>query len=426
MRFKNKIAALIFCFLVFPIISKASFNTGEMGPFAVLQIKGKDVSGFIGKSISDFRMIRWSQNGFEAIPFQVDLKSEKDAYILPGDPDDSRNVLNPNDEIAVMGFDLGAIANESAMEIFEGLVYRLEMTGPFNQKMFAYFTSDSRWPISPRHYVAYDHKSRIASGVNYRIGVTNGNEGLTELVEVNGINIIDRLKLRARASILFEKLQFVRTENDVIANLKTRKVGPVRILRRIDFRVRVALGLTSPTIERLSITYPFHMLFPNDLKVPFRPDSLFSSIKVEALYDFNPKVRGAKLDCPYCGNGFIVDGKPDDASSLKGKYPKWFTLHGDFGTLFASVKVDDPTALKLPVVKFAVYEDDINDPDPPEGYPGKFGMFGYRLEKMEKIPRGIYSFLVIMGFPPEYPPEGGAHLYKDLYGPFIVNVCQVK
>jgi len=378
----------------------------------VFEFSAEKCPWFIGAPIDGIRVISYGEKGWSAIPFQIDRRDKNGEYLFPGDPNSTRVNLESKDEFVIQGDDLGQEAPADELRKLKG-VLEIKVTRG-HRAAFAYIGYFSI-AKSGKDYIRFD---KATSGIitdYYVVGCHPTNHSFFSEIKMGGVDHLDRVKLRARASLFFGSLNIERTEKDISGRPVEVIDGPVRVLQRIEYKVRIIKGIHSPTLSRVTKSYRAVYLIPNRMRVPFSLDSIFTSLSSIAAFDFTPEISGARIYCAQCGQGFTVNGKMDSHEfSDTGVGSQSAALCSKYGAMIMSVKTTDKVD-KLPFEAGGIYIDDRNDLDPPEDIPGKFGWFGYELKGLHKIPKGNYNFFMALLFPKECPGSDNIENFANQY-----------
>jgi hypothetical protein len=156
---------------------------------------------FLGAPISQIFVYAQTGAGLRPIPFQIDEVNAAGDYVSSED-----NLIDANDEIALLGADLGplATASPSATLPIEPNFYRIEVSDPDNpaRKEYAYIVRSTRISqTSPQDYVSYDEGTRTIEAATYTQTYSAEFAGVEALTLFGGADILDRTKLRIRARV---------------------------------------------------------------------------------------------------------------------------------------------------------------------------------------------------------------------------------
>lgn len=390
----------------------------------VVQFKSDQVKRYLGCRISDLRVASYQGSELVSIPFQVDRVNEKGEYSFPGDLEFNRNSLAAKDEFVIQGDDFGKRAPGDVLaKLGDVLEIKVEKE---NQTAYAYLGLLDI-PLSEEDYISYDPLTNRIQTPFYTLAGHPHNSSFYSEVIIGGVDFIDRAKLRATATLFFGKIKLTRTEEDIVGVHAGAVDGPVRVLRKIHYRVRIVGDIQSPTLTRITKSYKAVNDLPNNLSVPFNLDYVFTDLGGVAAFDFSPQIKGAKIYCSTCGEGFVVNGKMDSFERHDtGQGSRNFSLCAEAGTVIMAVRLSGLVE-ELPIETKGVFTDDMNEMDPPEDVPGKFGMFGYQLTNLHKVPKGKYEFHAYLLFPEKCPGKGGSKKEADRYlGPYKLQFSNLN
>jgi hypothetical protein len=418
--------ALLIAVLSVLIAPAPSFSAEKDGfsRLTVAAFKAEKVPSFQDTPIDSLRVLRYRNNNFESIPFQLDRMDLENKYLFPGDPGATRELLKPEDEFVLQGDDLGQRAPGELRRQLTGTVEISVSRGEITR--WAYLGVFDV-PKNPKDYVDFDTEKNSVVSDCYAISGHPENPSFYNELIIGGQDHIDRVKLRAYATLFFGKLKIERNEEDIRGEGAGVIDGPIRVLRRIKYSVRILAGIHSPTLTRVTHSYRAVNDLPNEMNVPFKLDSVFDDLHSVAYIDFDPAIGGARLFCPTCEDGFTVNGKMEPHEKPEVDLgSRNFSLCSKFGSMTFAVWLYGPT-LTVPVGTRGFFQDRMDVPDPPEELEGKYGVFGWGMKDLHKVPKGRYSFHAILLFPEQCPGKGKSKAIADEYlAPYRVDAVRIE
>ena len=183
--------------------------------------------------------------------------------------------------------DLGERAKPDA--VLPSGAFEIEMRDPLGgPARYAYIATDAHPILSPLHYVDYDAAKNSIDTDHYRFGYTRGvpsDYAPQSRKHENGPNLLDRFKIRVRATVL-KFFHFNVNEDKVDNRLLAWKVGPVRVVRLLTHSVRVVFGIRSPEVTNYDFFYRDCVENPFKVRFPWVPRILFGDIQVRMDLDF--------------------------------------------------------------------------------------------------------------------------------------------
>jgi len=216
----------------------------------------------------------------------------------------------------------------------------------------------------------------------------------------NGVDIFDRLKIRPRIKMLFGAVTLKFKEESLCCNMMAWKVGPVRLIRRMEQYVKLPGGHKSLRVISDIAYYETVNSVPVLFNVPFKLDTVISSAVIRIGTEYTKGATGSIAMNSENPKGFLVDGKMDDGEEKFNPHvDKWRILYGDFGS-FLCRTVFTPEILKHVKITQGII-DDAARVDPPEEEPGAYG-FMYQDWDITNLPRGSYNLFLEFYFPSFY------------------------
>lgn len=360
----------------------------------VITVPGNALRPLSGWPVERLGVLACGPDSCRPIPMQVDERDAAGAWVLDRGPqpgsDSPAALLDDNDVLLFMADDCGRAAD--AGELPHGAVaMRVIVTDPLSSiERWAYVVGyDRPAPRAERSYVDYDAAADRFTGARVRMGFRDGVP--TYLALDDGTNLLDRLKVRAAASVFWGWLRFSRSEDDLSTELVGWHAGPIRIIRHQKQRVRLGWGIRSPTFRSYTYFYRDFAELPVGLRLNFPPTYFFSDIVIEVVLDFRD-LDGWRLDLPRrserlrigeIDGGVVADlNRADDTT---------FALVGDRVTL---VQMFGVSASLDPVSKRFIYRDTAQ-PHAPEDVAGEHPGVGYALEDWEAVGAGEHGLTAV-------------------------------
>ncbi len=285
----SSISQIIFSILAVLAIPSASVASPRT--WQPLIIKGSQLPQLCKRPLNQFEVFARRDGRLVAIPFQIDQINSDGNYVLPEGPESTApshpDVLDAKDEIVMMIADLGERAKPGAA--LPAGAFEIAMSDPLGgPTRYAYIAIDAHPALSPLHYVDYDAAKNTVDTDHYRFGYTRGvpsDYAPQSHQHENGPNLLDRFKIRVRATVL-KLFHFNVNEDKVDNRLLAWKVGPVRVVRLLTHSVRVVFGIRSPEVTNYDFFYRDCVENPFKVRFPWVPRVLFGDIKVRMDLDF--------------------------------------------------------------------------------------------------------------------------------------------
>ena len=103
----------------------------------------------------------------------------------------------------------------------------------------------------------------------------------------SGENILDTLLVNGCFKMFFKALRVCLDLNKIRSDAPTYQLGPVLLHRRTYNHIPLGMGLKSPSLVSDGWYGDGYCHAPLLVKIPFRLDTVFSSVKLEAGTDYN-------------------------------------------------------------------------------------------------------------------------------------------
>ncbi|MBZ0252431.1 MAG: hypothetical protein K8I02_03745, partial [Candidatus Methylomirabilis sp.] len=270
-------------------------------------------------------------------------------------------------------------------------------------------------PRSAEDLVAYDPKNQSVVAREYKLRfdprIPVGWDVL-HFKEEDGSwtpNVLDRVKILIKASVLWGLMDAEKTEEDIHLRVLAWKDGPVRAIRRQATSMEMGLGLRSPeTVADLSFL-PDGLDQPIRIDLPFDPGGFFRDISWFIGLDFRG-YQGAEWIVPNAERPLQVDGKMDaEEEALGGEDVEWMIIRHKRRAMIQRFKIEGG----VPLTRELSYVDDAEGDRPPEYVRGQIPRAGYRLVGWERIKAGRYYTRIQTMKVPNYEP-GRERDYVDL------------
>ncbi len=333
--------------------------------------------------------------------------------------------LNPEDELALMAWDLGGKASASMLPK-AAKIEELKITNPTDSSSaYAYVALFKSSPpaLSKNKYLEYEPKKDYINADYYTIKFQEDNPFLFtdgRLKDSNGKlgeNFIDRFKMRIKMDLkFFFTMNF--DENNTNGKRIAYKIGPVRVIKRILFWMEIGFLRVTPKVIIDLVFYPNGMIAPGIINSPFTPKSVMNKGSYMRVgQDFNDSMIGSKMYTKKT-KPVTIDGKMSSAEkALDLKNKSWFVVYreGKSG-FFSQLKYDK----RLPFVKGDIWYQDDKDVDlEPEDTPGQH-IIGWKADVLQ-FPKGKYYMYIYM-----YMSRKWAIGQEKRYLNFIANPLKSK
>jgi hypothetical protein len=266
---------------------------------------------------------------------------------------------------------------------------------------YAYLAMDARPELSPLRYVDYDAAKNSIDTDHYRFRYVHGvpsDYAPQSRRHENGPNLLDRFKIRVRATVL-GWFHFNVNEDKVDNRLLAWKVGPVRTVRLLTHSVRVVFGIRSPEVTNYDFFYRDCVENPFRVRFPWVPRILFGDIQVRMDLDFTG-LDGFTISWSRMSGGPSKIGDPKLAKMAKSDPPRieWIALRGGGRMIIQTIA---PTSDLELLDRRLYFRDDPNTPDPPERVRGEHPGIGYAMTGWENLASGSHTLVSMLIDAPE-------------------------
>lgn len=346
-------------------------------------IEGARVPEVLGRPIAALRVSVWRDGAFVAIPFQVDERDAKGAWVYPHGPeagtDDDGGRFDADDVLFVMARDLGAprpadapppsADGASAPAVLRELAFRDPLDG---HEAFAYLTA---WdaaapPLSATDYVRYAPErdevraANFSAGFNAKVPFALDRMSLKLADGTWAPSHVDILKIRLRSTI-WSVYDFDRDQDDFESVTAAWIDGPVRVVLHKGMSVAMVLGIQTPKLWNDTIFLPYSFQYSVDIALPFSIPAIFSRFELTSGVDFDG-LTGAKLYVKGVDEPVAVQGNPDhsalDALRASGAEQRVTALDWNGNFSLTRIHIDRSVPLRVKVR----WVDDPAVEDPPE------------------------------------------------------------
>ena len=357
----------------------------------VVTLSGAQLGALQGYPIESIGVVACDHSACRVIPMQIDERDASGAWVLDGNTPNSDTpprVLDADDELLFMAADAGEA--DAASNLPAAVVaFEVAVVDPLSgSRAWAYVLGYAgAAPRAGESYVRYDAALDRFSGARVAFGYGNGVPVYMSINDPGGANILDRLKVRAAASLIWGWLRFRRDEDDLVTESVGWHAGPIRVIRYQTQSILLGWGIRAPAFRSYTYFYRDFAELGVTLRLR-RPATFFlGDILIEVVLDFRD-LRGWRLELP--GSSPIVqvgDVDNDESRALNASEATSFVLRGPNLNLMYSFSFSE--SLKT-VRKHFVYRDDVQ-PDPPESVEGQRPGVGYALEQWEEVGPGEHT-----------------------------------
>jgi len=359
--------------------------------------------------IGRFGVVAFRDGVARPIVFQLDERRGRKVVVEGPEvlkPDHRPGEFDYDDGIVVMPCDAGERPPEATRDAFMArakvLAWRevqIEdtLTG---RRGYVYVVVADTPPTTTARYADYGPGDAVRTAA-YRIAMENALPTQLTLTDAGERNLLDGFRLRAEATYLANLLTATLTEQGARHRLLAWNSGAVRVTRRSQHDVHVALGVHLSAGVSHTYFYPLHIRGPGKMRLPISPGSLFTRVSAMAGVDMQG-LEGWRYRHAGGTGELVIDGKPGPEEAHFAAPGPWFVVHGDDVAILTALRLSANLSRSLPV--HLVYVDDATRMQPPERHVGSVPLVGYRMDAIERLPAGYYEFefgvFILTGYRP--------------------------
>ncbi|MCX7725972.1 MAG: hypothetical protein N2053_03885 [Chitinispirillaceae bacterium] len=285
-------------------------------------IKGNYIPALLGIPLKNLRLCK---TNFEPIPFQIDELTEDGEYICNNgtepNENDGNGCLDSLDEIVFLREDCSICKSDSDTSLIpfqkNNCFYYPLLIDTGTEKRRIYITNDTTIRLSSKSYICYDNRKEFLKTPFYYAYFSKDRFHFTAagIVELNGkewIELTKELRVEILLKALWGLLPIRYTEDNLICYVKRYKTGPIRLIRRGDFHLRMGLGVKGSRAAVYQICYPQMVRVPVFVHIPFRFRTLFT----DAWLEMTPIIRKDRKDYYFTIPRYSVKLKIEDKNEV--------------------------------------------------------------------------------------------------------------
>jgi len=417
------------------IVAEASLHAQTSSNLKSIQpvvLTGAQFPEFAGVPVGEISLWAFdaSTGSWKALPFQIDKRGRSGSYFSA-----DGTVLDANDELVFMTEDFGEAASDTnwisdaASQNYPR--YEIVATDPTDPdaKMYAYLYHTAPPTFQP--LVSIDPHTQDIFSDQYRIGF--GQNGLPNKIVVpasaggSDRDFLDRLKIHIIAQVpgFSGPTQIQISENGIQKQGVKFKVGPVRIIRSIIFKIVVNAGglgqISLPDTFYFPIYfYPYSMAVQAD-SIDLSVTNQFKIKILSARYslDLNPNASGMKFYNPN-NSGILIDGQPDQINNEIQPGLNYQMVTGNPGTLVSLLEVP-AIGSQQQLYYCESTTGSTCDGTFDTGDSLSYGDAGFRVAGSDI--QGVLRFWsTVYMLPGNQPPDTGAKLLADIQNPLAFSL----
>ena len=365
---------------------------------------------------------------FEPIPFQVDEMTEDGRWVLDkgpeANPEEGNGLLDKRDILSFMVRDVGDRVSHEAWPRGYKKAVELKIVDPLSRKVgWAYLFSFSSPPArSPIWYILYEHGKPDGMWslswsqvkwleVVYKDGYGGGAWG------GRAVDFLDTFIAKACLEMFFGVAKVCLDIDEIRSSIPTYRLGPVLLHRRTYNYIPLGMGLKSPALISDGWYGDGYCHTPLMVKIPFKLDTVFTSVWLEAGTDYNREAYAGITTTSTNPGGFLVDGvtSPEEAEfvpEVDDPNQEW-RLHSSPGGALLTRNMHDPGMVENAGFELNYIDDEGFPRQKIEDHPGRVG-YTAQIWDFTKLPKGTYISYTEYYPVPHYKP-GDEQEYLNIF-----------
>ena len=365
-------------------------------PESVVVILGEELGAVLDVRREQMGLFAWRGGSLEPIPFQIDERTPDGDFAYPlGDErrtDTDDGLLDANDELVFRAGDVGGRAPVGVVHQTNAGFVEIEVWDPAREGargwvyLAAFAEGTPERAGDDRVALRWNEVGDLTGWETARLRVGGGPEGLNflHLYELRfaeegevGPDVLDRAKIKLEVSYLFTDI--TRAFDEVRTGVRSYLDGPVRAVVRFSLETYLIWGhwiRTSPGPGCRALIYEDRLELELRLRVPVdlerdQPSALRLSWdfaeaagEVRVWSDRNPERWRAG------------SRRRSHLRAFERTYPRWVCVGLETGSALARLLPGE----NMEDVRYSLYLEEDDQPDPPEDDPGSRANTGFSLD----------------------------------------------
>lgn len=281
-------------------------------------LTGAMVPALLGVPIQNIR----AYDAFaSAVTLQIDEVTLDGEYVCPDGEEpnssDGNGVLDSQDEIVFLReecspcgtqqFPVDSVVHDRGKTLLPVVV------GDGANTAVLFLSNDAESPRCTKRYLKYNHAQQSLRTPSYyaqfalnrfhftRAGVWDGEKS-------GWVDLTLELRVEILLKALWGILPIHYSEDNLVCFVKRYKVGPLRLIRRGDFHLRLGFGLRGSRASVNQICYPHIVQVPVQVHIPAPFRAFFSEAYLEMTPVLAPEGKQYRFSVPECGVAEIIGG----------------------------------------------------------------------------------------------------------------------
>lgn len=279
---------------------------------------GAMVPALLGVPVQDIRAYDALGN---VVTLQIDEVTFDGEYVCPDGEEpnssDGNGVLDPHDEIVFLHeecspcgtqqFPVDSVVHDKGKTLLPVVVGHGENTAVL------FLSDDAASPRCTKRYLKYNHAQQSLRTPSYyaqfglhRFHFTRA--GVWDSEKSGWVNLTLELRVEILLKALWGLLAIRYSEDNLVCFVKRYKVGPLRLIRRGDFHLRLGFGLRGSRASVNQICYPQIVQVPVQVHIPVPFRTFFSEAYVEMTPVLAPEGKPYRFSVSACSIAETIGG----------------------------------------------------------------------------------------------------------------------
>ena len=290
-------------------------------PIVVL---GSMVPSLVGKPIERLRLV---DHRGSAIPFQIDEVLPDDDYVCASgkEPNVGSGILDSSDEIVFLWEDADTLDSltgnkaDTRPQPSEGLIQSSRIAiRHASQTRYVFLVDDPGVPLSKVRYITYNGRTETVTTPYFRATFEHDRfhfvkAGVKDFSTNTFFDITNELRIKICFRALWGLIPINYSEDNIVCLVKRYKAGPIRLIRRGDFYLKLGLWIKGSHAAVNQLCYPDMVRVPVYVHLPVHFSSLFNQAYIEMTPVINNKSEKFSFRVPQydiafqCGKNERID-----------------------------------------------------------------------------------------------------------------------
>jgi len=367
-------------------------------PDALVIVPAEELPTLLGKPIKQITLLHYRDQQLTPIALQIDQRDAEGRFILDDGPtsDGLPRVLGPGDEIVFRITDRAARRPSPTVNAEQTSLLEIKVNdAQAGQAGWVYAgLSDSAQQASGGRLVGYQASTDTVETERYKVRFSGQSPFLIDRFQWGlgankwSPNVIDVMKIRHQGN-MFGFISFSRTAKDYTSLLTQVKIGPLRVIRRTENRVRILWKLKTPALYIDYVMMPDSFVMDTIVDIPFNLGLFFSDVETLTTVDWrsDPALPELTIRSPATTSSLVVDGRmSEEESQFSTVSDTRLSVHSAYGSVLMQLDIPED----FPIKPWLYINDQVDVTDPPENQPGQFGNVGYRTTGWENIDTEVH------------------------------------